>query len=318
MGARNPLTQALPQTGITARPAYYENRQDIETGGRGNCGATALADAILQKNQTYYRTKSNWNSALGEQSVAVRNNAMTFLFHHADDFTKGSLFPQVLSAINDSLDEIRIQQLQNAKTLTELLQKPSGTLLPTEKKWLVQLYAVYAANEGKDLDKPFFLAHAVRTGQKIAIIQGNKIIFTAPPAEGAMTADDYLFVHYDGSGHFRSVNRDYTETPTTTLNAIVSQYNSEHAYLFARQAFLKSFANPRTIQAKLVELKTADPHGYLALQEIVGVDVVNAAAQGTNVPDFIMALEAATNVGVDRPAELAAAIELQITERPYH
>ncbi|MBS0652860.1 MAG: hypothetical protein JSR39_04945 [Verrucomicrobia bacterium] len=315
MDARDPLEPARPQTGVTARPSYYTDtdEQGIETGGEGNCGALALADAILQKLETYFRTKSDWEASLKQQKVGIRNNAMRHLFERADNFTTDQLFPEVLSSIIDSKNDIFLQQRPHAATLRALLDKPPGTLLPAEKKWLVQLYAVYAANEGKDLDKPFFLAHAALTGQKIAIIQDNKIVFTAPPAREAITADDYLFVHYNGSNHFKSVNRNYTATVTLpSLNDIVSQYNSENAYLYVRSTFLNSFSNPSTIPEKLADLKAADPHGYLTLQQIASATVVDRAAEGHAVEDFITALEAATDVESGHPVELAAAIELQI------
>lgn len=318
MDARNPLEPSVPQTGITTRPAYYTDRQDIETGGSGNCGAFALADAILQKNQTYYRTESDWKAALAQQKVGIRQNAMQFLFNHAEQFTTDELFPEVLESINESKSEIIMQQRSNGPALRALLDKEPGSLTPERKKWLVQLYAVYAVNEGKDLDKPFYLAHAMSTGQKIAIIQGNQIIFTAPPANKAVSVDDYLFVHYDGLGHFKSVNRNYTGTHTTpVLGDIISQYNSENTYLFARKAFLGSFAQPNTIAEKLSKLKTDDPRGYLALQEIAGVDLVNNAAAGHNIDDFIAALEGASGIEENNPAQLAAAIDEQIKVKSH-
>lgn len=318
MDARNPLEPSVPQTGITTRPAYYTDRQDIETGGSGNCGAFALADAILQKNQTYYRTESDWKAALAQQKVGIRQNAMQFLFNHAEQFTTDELFPEVLESINESKSEIIMQQRSNGPALRALLDKEPGSLTPEQKKWLVQLYAVYAVNEGKDLDKPFYLAHAMSTGQKIAIIQGNQIIFTAPPANKAVSVDDYLFVHYDGLGHFKSVNRNYTGTHTTpVLGDIISQYNSENTYLFARKAFLGSFAQPNTIAEKLSKLKTDDPRGYLALQEIAGVDLVNNAAAGHNIDNFIAALEGASGIEENNPAQLAAAIDEQIKVKSH-
>ncbi|MBX3719655.1 MAG: hypothetical protein KF898_08415 [Parachlamydiales bacterium] len=291
MDARDPLQLSAPQTGITTRPAYYTDCQDIETGGSGNCGAFALADAILQKDETYYRTDSDWKAALAQQKVGIRQNAMQHLFNHADQFTTDDLFPVVLESINTSLSEIFSQQPSNALTLRKLLDKPPGALTPEQKKWMVQLYAVYATNEGKDLDKPFFLAFAMSTRQKVAIIQNNRIVFTAPLLDQAISKDDYLFVHHDGGNHFRSINRSYTATHTSpSLDAIISQYNNENTYLFARKAFVKSLAYPGTIPEKLSKLKTDDPHGYLTMQEIAGSDVVKAAAEGTDIDSFLEAV----------------------------
>ncbi len=316
--ARNPLVEPRPQTGASTRPAYYTDRQDIETGGGGNCGAFALADARLQKDQIYYRSESDWKAALEQQRVTIRSSAMSFLFEQAHQFTTDRLFPQILSAIHDSRQEIATQQHQHDATLTALLDKSAGTLLQTEKEWLVQLYAIHANSEGKDLDKPFFLAHAMRAGEKIAIIQEHEIIFTAPPADEPIDVNDYLFIHYNGFDHFKSVNRNYTPTETApALNDIVSYYNSENAYLFARHTFLNSLSNPSTVQASLVALKTADLHGYLALEEMVGTHLLNNAATGTGVSEFLIALKRATSMERGHLEKLAAVIEHEIATRQH-
>ncbi len=291
MSARNPLVASQPQSDAPT-PDYYRTQElAVDVGARGNCGAYALADAVLQKDHTYYGSETEWKAALEIKKVDIRNEAMEHLFNQADTFAASDeLFAEVLNGINESRADIVTRQSANAPHMTRLLNKAAGTLTPEEKKWLVQLYAVYAREEGNDLDKPFYLAYAMKTGQKIAIIQGNQIIYTAPPARDNIDFDGYLFVDYNGSNHFRSVNRERsTQADPATLAGegrhsladIIADYNQNNAYLFSRREFLASLTTPNTVQAKLALLKATDPHGYLVVQSVAGSELTDDVSAGT-------------------------------------
>jgi len=327
MTTRDPFTELPRQLASSAtRPAYYPaGILNIETGGGGNCAASALADAVMQKDSKYYSSSADWHTQLESDKTQIRQRAMGYMYDHPEDFLVKvndiNMFDQVKSGITDSLVDIRSAYPAQAQTLNALIRKPNCTV--EEKKWLIKLYAHYSSQKNNDLDTPFFMAYAKATNTKIALIDRdtNKIFFVTPMPDKAIDASEYLFVRFE-TGHYQSINRE-TNTPAHTpsapgsafLDQIVARYNDSHASTIAIRGFLGSISDTDTLQENLSNLKLKAPAAYLALQELVDPDLLKGVLERNEIDPFIAALTQAARPTGDTPEALATAVDTVFTRR---
>ncbi|MBS0649793.1 MAG: hypothetical protein JSR93_01400 [Verrucomicrobia bacterium] len=328
MTTRDPFTELPRQLASSAtRPAYYPAGQlNIETGGGGNCAASALADAALQKDSKYYSSPADWHTQLESDKTQIRQRAMGYMYEHPEDFlveVNGiDIFEQVRSGITDSLTDIRSTYPAQAQTLSTLMRKTTP-YTPEEKKWLIKLYAHYSFQKDNDLDTPFFMAYAKATNTKIALIHRNTndIFFVTPMPDKAIDASEYLFVRFE-TGHYQSINRE-VNTPAHTaplpgsafLDQIVTRYNASHASTIAIRGFLGSISQTDTLKDHLSNLKLKAPDAYLTLQELVGPDLLAGVLEDDQIDQFIAALTEKTNPAGNTAEALPTAVDVAFNGR---
>lgn len=325
VSTRDPQEKPRPLAqGNQPQESYYPSTFSIETGGGGNCAASSVTDALYQLHGTKFANEAAWKAGLESDKTTNRQTAMSYIFDHPEAVLDPSydldFFDQINSNVTDSYPDILQSMPSYSATLNELNERRiNGKLTEPEKKWLVQLYAAYAIQKNKDLDHVFFLAYAKASGTKIAVIGNGRIIFTAPPATERIDKASYAFVEYTppasgNSGHYKSVNRSHAN-----LDRAISGYDSEHAHLFARRAFLQSIDSPQNIPAKLAEMQKDDPEGYLTLLSLVGKETLENASKIDATPKtieaFVKALYSSTNTQENQPLQLKNAITLEMNRQ---
>lgn len=292
--------QALPQG--SPKPNYYPLAFSFDVGGSGDCAAFALQDAIFQQDKTYYTTKIQWESELKGQRIDLRHNTMEYIRANPQQFRADEYFCQFIDAFSEAIvkDPRGIESLGNlqAEKIKELNQKSKNgpDLTEAEKDWLIQIYAVYARKSGVYLDKPFFLAHALQKGKKIAVLDSNKkVIYTAPIPSAEMKKDDYLFVYYDGINHYHSINREHVE-----LQTAIDAYNAGHKHHLARSEFFnlaqKQDLTINELHDGLGKLKRDDLQGYMYLYETASSLVQAIEANDNNTISIFKALSQSNHI----------------------
>ncbi|MBS0607213.1 MAG: hypothetical protein JSR57_09700 [Verrucomicrobia bacterium] len=320
---QNPLLPPQSQTTTRVRPAYLTTDLHYDAGGGGDCGAKAIAAAILEKDGTYYEHQYAWRSAVNDKSAAIRRETMQYMYAHPEEFLEDSRFDQFTNAYKEDGARGIKQHLRAGpirSKLEELLAREKTALSPDDKKWMVQLYATIASQEGVWLDKPFFLGYAVKYNQPVAMILNYARATGVPetlvyaPSQRLINKDEFLFVSYNGSDHFQPMYRSHTD-----LQGFIDRSNTEKQNIVSRHEFLETLqtissstatvispSDTLKLQQKLTQLKTNDPHAYLTLRSLVAEDVFTRLENGTDIAGFLDALPHGLVV-----AEAAAGLENQ-------
>jgi len=202
--SRAQSTQSIPQTATTAQAFYTDMQKSwhYNVGGKGNCAAYALADAIFQQAYKFYSDKTSWGAALEESQIDLRQKITNYMLEHPDKFIEDSPIGEISGALKEAkrTDKTVLQttlQTEGFQALETLLTKSSletEELEPEDKKQLVSLYAKYIREGGTYLDGPFWLAAATCLTKQIVVFE-TKSGTSGPEIKSVYNPVGNFFLH---------------------------------------------------------------------------------------------------------------------------
>jgi len=290
-------------------PTYYEPNLrnttfNFEAGkAEGNCAPESIAEQLIQKEmaskQTYYKNKQDWENAIQKKQEELRNESITWIVDNQQSIIRSdAYFNAIVASFQSSVNAIGRGEMERIvrsaakkedadkafKVFDEISHPKAPPLTQEAKEQIIFLYTSYAIQSNKYLDTAFFmtlphLPSLQKEGIKVVIMKDDHRITPenvfclrksdGTPIDPVIDPDKTLFIHYNGTNHYQSINRAHPDVATAITNYHRAQGEVGRAAIYN---FYKAWnaipANPDRILDAYRALKDGHRHTYRVLGEI--------------------------------------------------